>query len=48
MDAMQWMVRGCQGAWTNVRESFALLDEAIGDALYLTKDEESESKAGKE
>jgi hypothetical protein len=29
-----------------VRESFALLDEAVGDALYLTEDEESESEAG--
>jgi ABC-type multidrug transport system fused ATPase/permease subunit len=46
MDAMQQMVRQCQGAWASMRELFALLDEAVGDVLYLTKDEESKSKAG--
>jgi hypothetical protein len=35
MDAMQQMVRWCQGAWASVRESFALLDKAVGGALSL-------------
>jgi ABC-type multidrug transport system fused ATPase/permease subunit len=48
MDAMQRMVRQCQGAWTSMRELFALLDKVVGDLLYLTGDKESESKAGKE
>jgi hypothetical protein len=32
----------------SVRESFALLDEAVGGALYLTGDEESASETGEE
>jgi hypothetical protein len=44
MDAMQRMVRRCQGAWASVRESFALLVKAVGGALYLTGDEESASE----
>jgi hypothetical protein len=48
MDAMQRMVRRCQGAWVSVRESFTLLDEAVGGALYLTENEESASEAGEE
>jgi hypothetical protein len=48
VNAMQQMIKWCQGAWTSVRESFALLDEVVGDVLYLTGDEESESEAGEE
>jgi hypothetical protein len=48
MDAMQRMVRRCQGAWVSVRESFTLLEEAVGGVLYLTGDEESASETGEE
>jgi hypothetical protein len=48
MDAMQRMLRRCQGAWASMRESSVILDEVVGSVLYLTGDEESESEAGKE
>jgi hypothetical protein len=48
VDAMQRIVRQCQGAWTSVRETFALLDEAVGVVLYLSEDKESKSEASEE
>jgi hypothetical protein len=41
--AMKRIVQLCLGAWASVRESFALLDGAVGGALYLTGDEDSTS-----
>jgi hypothetical protein len=41
MDATHWMIRRCQGAWTSMTESFALLDKEVGDVLYLTEDSEA-------
>jgi hypothetical protein len=39
------MVKWCQGAWSSMREFFALLDDAVGGALYLIGNEDSTSEA---